>query len=659
MGARRLLPVLLALGLACRVGGPDDDTPDDEGEPGTPGDTGDSVPREDTATNDTGCTARVWYIDWDADGYGTDARTQVSCEAPAPIAGASWAAEPGDCAPRDPAIHPGAAEACDGVDSDCAQGGDAIDEQDGDGDHVRACEDCDDGDDGIRPGRSERCDGRDEDCDGLVDEEARDAPEWYPDADGDGHGVPAGALASCEAPEGMASLDDDCDDTDARRAPGLEDVAGDALDNDCDGAVDEAATDFGPYGCDHTVPGTESTIQAAIDAAGAGAVICVAPGTWSENLDFGGHEVTVWGVLGAAATVLDGGGADSVVRFQSGEGPGATLRGFTVTGGAPSWGEGGGIQVRGSSPTLEDLDVRDNRSASYGGGIYVESGDPSLTNVRIRDNALTYHYCGADYGWGGGIYLASSAAVLDNVVVEGNRAGEGGGGLAAWSSDLVLSHVVVRDNTAGWAGGGGVYAYGGTLALEAAIVVDNVAADAAWGPSDGGGLLLRGTAASLTQGVVAGNATDGDGGGVLLRDGATLALTHAVVVQNAASGDGGGACVEDGAWSPSWSDLWANLPEDVSGVPDPTGSDGNLSCEPGFTAGAWTLDAGSPLADAGDPTRADPDGTCADLGAYGGPAASGWDLDGDGYPAAWAPGATSPADDCDDEDAGVYPGAGC
>lgn len=41
---------------------------------------------------------------------------------------------------------------------------------------------------------------------------------------------------------------------------------------------------------------------------------------------------------------------------------------------------------------------------------------------------------------------------------------------------------------------------------------------------------------------------------------------------------------------------------------------------------AWdlTLDAGSSLIDAGDPSILDADGTTSDIGAYGGPDGNGW-----------------------------------
>lgn len=113
-------------------------------------------------------------------------------------------------------------------------------------------------------------------------------------------------------------------------------------------------------------------------------------------------------------------------------------------------------------------------------------------------------------------------------------------------------------------------------------------------------------------------------------------------------------------------DAWDNGTDPFVGMDDPTGADGNLAVDPLFVAGgpdAWHLDATSPLVDAGDPSLVDPDGSTSDIGIFGGAGASSWDLDGDGHPAWWTPGAydaaTSPGMDCDDADATVFPGGGC
>ncbi|MFH1462936.1 MAG: MopE-related protein [Pseudomonadota bacterium] len=168
-----------------------------------------------------------------------------------------------DCDDTDAAVHPGATEACDGVDNDCDGQIDeagAVGEQtwypdqdeDGYGDAAdaqAACDapsgtisdgtDCDDGDDAVHPGADEHCDGVDEDCDGAVDEEAVDLGAWYPDLDEDGYGDAAATpVLQCDQPSGLMGDGSDCDDTDPAVNPaGVESCNG--LDDDCDGLVDD------------------------------------------------------------------------------------------------------------------------------------------------------------------------------------------------------------------------------------------------------------------------------------------------------------------------------------------------------------------------------------------------------------------------------------
>ena len=97
--------------------------------------------------------------------------------------------------------------------------------------------DCDDDDADTNPAADEYCDGHDDDCDGSTDEyDAVDATQWWTDTDGDGFGDPTTVQTACSQPSGTISVGDDCDDSDDTINPGAEEVCGDGVDDDCDGA---------------------------------------------------------------------------------------------------------------------------------------------------------------------------------------------------------------------------------------------------------------------------------------------------------------------------------------------------------------------------------------------------------------------------------------
>ncbi len=115
-------------------------------------------------------------------------------------------------------------------------------DKDADGDGYGASTDCDDTDPTIHPGADEYCDGADNDCDGLTDGSLSvDAATYYLDGDGDGYGIDTDTETACDAPSGYAESSGDCDDDDADVSPAADEVCGDAVDNDCDGGVDDAA----------------------------------------------------------------------------------------------------------------------------------------------------------------------------------------------------------------------------------------------------------------------------------------------------------------------------------------------------------------------------------------------------------------------------------
>ena len=63
---------------------------------------------------------------------------------------------------------------------------------------------------------------------------------YYADLDGDGYGDPSNTVEAGSAPAGYVTNSTDCDDGNASVNPGAMEIAGDMIDNDCDGLIDES-----------------------------------------------------------------------------------------------------------------------------------------------------------------------------------------------------------------------------------------------------------------------------------------------------------------------------------------------------------------------------------------------------------------------------------
>ena len=238
-----------------------------------------------------------------------------------------------------------------------------------------------------------------------------------------------------------------------------------------------------------------TTIQHAIDMSQDGDTVLVHEGTYVENINFNGQNITVasqYFTTGNDAyisqTIIDGNQNGSVVTFENGESSAARLFGVTITNGLSF--SGGGISIRNSSNPTIDYCVVSNNSVlgqgggqggglsckgdsnplvqnviisgntledGMGGGLYLGASSPMLKNVTITENTV-------ERGYGGGVYLSGGSPVLDNVTITENAiiatygpySSYRGGGVYCGASNPILKGVIISDNTAvGY--GGGVY----------------------------------------------------------------------------------------------------------------------------------------------------------------------------------------------------------
>src|SRR5215475_10312280 len=200
------------------------------------------------------------------------------------------------------------------------------------------------------------------------------------------------------------------------------------------------------------VPQDYPTIQAAINAALNGDTVTVAPGTYVENIDFHGKSITVASAQGPSQTVIDGGALDSVATFTSGDGSRSVLNGFTLRNGrsdfnTPGFGDGGGVRIQSSSPTVTNNVITEN-VACDGLGISVRFGSPL-----IQGNAITANVrqgCSGGTG-GGGIQVvgAGAARIIGNVISDHVMTSGDGGGIALWASGTpTIQGNVISGNTA-------------------------------------------------------------------------------------------------------------------------------------------------------------------------------------------------------------------
>jgi PKD repeat protein len=409
------------------------------------------------------------------------------------------------------------------------------------------------------------------------------------------------------------------------------------------------------------VPADHSTIQAAIEAAVTGDIIVVAPGTYTETIDFLGKGITLRSSGAPLATIIDGSASGGpVVQCVSGEGPDTILEGFTITGGDAV--VGGGMLNVGTSPTVINCIFTGNSAADRGGGMYNREGAPTVISTVFEQNTAVemgggmfnlraspvvrecrFTQNNANKGAGMRNYINSHPTVT-NSVFEYNQAGEEGGGMdnRKNSNPVVTGSLFIGNSAA--SGGGGMHNYVGRADATGNPTIINSLFASNSAPA---GSAMRNN--DPDPNIINTTFVDNNGPAISSRNGSAPMLKNCIVWNNIGGPFGG----------QTW-DLAVITHSDIEGGYPGVG---NVDLDPLFVnpAGSdYRLTADSPLIDAGanDPLLPATDldgnprivGGAVDMGAYEfGVCTPDEDLDNDGD------GFSVCGGDCNDDDMNIHP----
>jgi hypothetical protein len=259
------------------------------------------------------------------------------------------------------------------------------------------------------------------------------------------------------------------------------------------------------------VPLPYISIQQAIDAAAPGDTIQIAPGTYTENINLKGKNITIRAFNTNFETVIDGGQAGPVVTFKGNEPATCMIRNLTLRNGKAA--NGAGVLGNSTFATLRNCVIGGNTATGNGGGIHGFSG--LIQKCTITQNQAAN---------GGGI--SDSDGLIDSCVITINRATAMGGGIAN-SPGIIQFNEITRNEAA--IAGGGINASNGYIIgnlLDENIVT--AAGPAASPASFGGGINDAGGTVTLNR--ITNNVSGGDGGG--------MANSPGVIQNNIIAGNG-------------------------------------------------------------------------------------------------------------------------
>jgi len=213
------------------------------------------------------------------------------------------------------------------------------------------------------------------------------------------------------------------------------------------------------------VPGEYEKIEYAIFFASSQDTVLVQPGTYYEDIDFLGKDITVMSTEGPESTLIiansddNGGGGvyepdESVVTITNVTSNQAILDGFTLENGY-----GKGVNFEYFVSVASDPNAFNDMMYNYikSGGVSVINSSVTLTNLVIKNNYAT--------NFGAGIGLVDSEAILNNILIDNNHIPDGdalgGSGIAINGGTTSINNCILRNNSVGLNlyqlnGGGGI-----------------------------------------------------------------------------------------------------------------------------------------------------------------------------------------------------------
>jgi len=193
------------------------------------------------------------------------------------------------------------------------------------------------------------------------------------------------------------------------------------------------------------IPGDYTTLQDALDAAGDGYTILVAPDTYTgagnKDLDFLTREIVLRSVDGPTTTIIDCEGVGRAFNFN--DTPVAVVDGFTLVNCANDHGGcGGAIAINDSSPIFRNCRIIGSQNLAQGGAVGI-----------IYSSAPLFEGCvitGCRGTLGGGVFVGYGATpTFSGCTIAGNHASTHGGGLQCNNdSEVSILRSVVWGNCA-------------------------------------------------------------------------------------------------------------------------------------------------------------------------------------------------------------------